>query len=277
MLLLCPYHDDTNPSLAIYEGSGRFVCYSCGARGSASQLLGALEGAVGAIHTPPPRSASGNFRHRPQWTYPLDEYAIERAEALGSAASQSAGAISYLESRGISDVADLYGLGYDNGWIIFPVIDRVAIVQGMVARALPYRQRQTSMRYDVPSDQGPLMYVPDWRAVEDAPEIYIAFGIIDAISLTMVGLASVSPTLGKGSFDGRWLDFHNHRINAVPDRDEYKTGFELSAKLDWRGRVLRLRYPSDCEDPNDILAKYGEEALRDAVDQSKRGSGRSYT
>lgn len=268
MLLLCPYHDDTNPSLAVYEDSSTFVCYSCGAKGSASTLLGALEGGP-ASHVAPPRSATGSFQQRPQWTWPLDEYVIERAEALGSAAAQSAGAISYLESRGISDVANLYGLGYDNGWIIFPVVDRVARVQGVVARALPYRERQTAMRYDVPPDQGPLMYVPDWRAAEDAPEIYIAFGIIDSISLDMVGIPTVSPTLGKKSFNPDWLAYHDRSIFVIPDRDEEATAYDLAARLDWRGRVLRLRYPTDCGDPNDILAHHGPEALVDAVEQSK--------
>ena len=225
-------------------------------------------GATGGSQ-PPPKSASGNFRHRPRWTYPLDEYVVERAAALASGVGDSAGAGRYLEERGIADMVQLCKLGYDNGWITFPITSPDASVLGVVARALPGRASKTAMRYDVPPDQGPLMYVPDWRAVEDAPEIYVAFGIIDAISLTMVGCPTVSPTLGKQSFNPDWLAFHNRRISVVPDRDEWAAGYSLSSQLDWRGRCLRLEYPSDCNDPNDIFTKRGAEELRDAVEQSK--------
>ena len=230
---------------------------------------------MGATGSPqlPTKSYTARIQHRPRWTYPLDEYVVERAVALRSSAAETSGALLYLEDRGIASVAEQYALGYDNGWITFPIRDRIqdgrTRTLGVVARALPYRESQTEMRYDVPPDQGPLMYVPDWRAVEDAPEIYIAFGIIDAISLTMVGYPTVSPTLGKESFDPDFLAFHNRIISVVPDRDERASGYSLSSQLDWRGRCLRLAYPSDCDDPNDILAHHGPEALVDAVEQSK--------
>ena len=271
ILLFCPYHDNTvTPALAVYDSTERFVCYSCGAKGTANALLGALE-LEPVSHVPPPPTASGSYKHRPRWTTPLDEYATERAEALGSAAAQSAGAISYLESRGISAVADMYGLGYDNGWIIFPCMDRFGGVQGMVARALPHRERQTGMRYDLPSEQKPMMYVPDWRSIEDATELYITFGVVDAISLAMVGMAAVSATAGKRSFNPDWLAHHNRSIYIVPDRDEESTAYDLAARLDWRSRVLRLRYGNNCKDPNDLLVAVGKEGLRDEIDRAKLG------
>ncbi len=224
---------------------------------------------------PPPKSAGASARHRPRWTWPLDEYVAERAAALTSGVGDTAGAGLYLEGRGIANMVQLCGIGYDNGWLTFPITSSDASTLGVVARALPGRASQTSMRYDMPPEQGPMMYVPDWRAIKDAPEIFVTFGIIDAISLNMVGMAACTSTAGKGSFNPDWLADISRPISIVPDRDEDATAFALAARLDWRGRTLRLDWPAGTDDPNDILAKHGLEALRDAVDSSLRSSGRS--
>lgn len=36
---LCPFHDDHNPSLSVYENSQRYVCWSCGAKGDVIDFL----------------------------------------------------------------------------------------------------------------------------------------------------------------------------------------------------------------------------------------------
>lgn len=36
---ICPFHDDTNPSLRIYDASGMYHCYACGAHGNAFKFV----------------------------------------------------------------------------------------------------------------------------------------------------------------------------------------------------------------------------------------------
>jgi hypothetical protein len=119
------------------------------------------------------------------------------------------------------------------------------------------------------------MYVPNWELWNETETHYIVFGVLDAISMAVAGLAACSPTAGKGSFDPRWLDRENAVVVVVPDWHEDRDAFELAAHLDWRGRVCPLQYQAGEKDVNDILVKRGPEGLRDATSPSVRDSSRS--
>jgi DNA primase len=41
---LCPFHDDTNPSLVVFPRSGRFRCFACGVEGGAVDFLTRYQG-----------------------------------------------------------------------------------------------------------------------------------------------------------------------------------------------------------------------------------------
>lgn len=41
---ICPFHEDTNPSLCLYQGEKGFHCFSCGAHGDAIALVQFLKG-----------------------------------------------------------------------------------------------------------------------------------------------------------------------------------------------------------------------------------------
>lgn len=43
-LWCCPFHEDRNPSMACYEESNRFYCFSCHARGDAADLYARVRG-----------------------------------------------------------------------------------------------------------------------------------------------------------------------------------------------------------------------------------------
>lgn len=42
--ILCPFHDDNKPSLAVHKDSGIFKCWSCGAKGNIVSLIAKIEG-----------------------------------------------------------------------------------------------------------------------------------------------------------------------------------------------------------------------------------------
>ena len=129
------------------------------------------------------------------------------------------------------------------------------------------------MKFDMPYGQKPVLYVPHFGHWEAQERVFVVFGMFDALSLAVAGLAGSSPSAGKGSLDPKWLDGVSKPVYIIPDRDtpankEAKQAFEYASLLDWRGRVCRLEYNTDEKDVNDILVRRGPEGLRDAVDKS---------
>jgi DNA primase len=42
--IVCPFHNDHNPSLSIYKDGGSFICFACGEKGSFSKLIKKITG-----------------------------------------------------------------------------------------------------------------------------------------------------------------------------------------------------------------------------------------
>jgi hypothetical protein len=113
------------------------------------------------------------------------------------------------------------------------------------------------------------MYVPSWALWKEAEVHYVVFGVLDAISMVVAGLAATSPTAGKASFDPEWLDNIDGTVVVVPDRGEESNAYDLAAGLDWRGLVHLPKYSADENDPNKILVQRGAKGLRHAMETRK--------
>ena len=272
LLTRCPYHEDSTPSLGVYKKPDQhFYCFGCRARGSWRELWETLGSPSHVALAPPDRSES--WFDRPRWGSgtPLDEYAERSYLALITQPHL----LWYPKDRGIDGVIVQLGLGWDDGWMIVPVTNERDKVVGVVGRAYPHIAHKTNMRYDLPRGQSPLMYVPDWELWKTAEVHYVVFGVLDAISMVVAGLAASSPTAGKASFDPEWLDSIDTTIVVVPDRGEESAAFDLAAGLDWRARVHLPEYEDGEDDPNDILVKRGSGGLRHATQAIIRSGGRS--
>ncbi|MEK7178432.1 MAG: hypothetical protein AAB721_02125 [Patescibacteria group bacterium] len=127
----------------------------------------------------------------------------------------------------------------------------------------------------MPRGQGSLCFIPSIELWKESDEIYVVYGIIDAISMVVAGLAACSPTAGKASFDSSWLDEENKSVVIIPDRHESRDAYNLAAKLDWRGHVYIPEYEENEKDLNDILVQRGPEELRHATQATKRSRGGS--
>ena len=272
LLTTCPFHEDSTPSLGVYETPERhYHCFGCKAHGSWRELWEVLGSPGTVVLAPPDRSDS--WYDRPRWggDTPLAQYAERSHLALVSQPHLHW----YIQDRGIEEAIEPASLGWDTGWLTVPVTDDGGEVVGIVGRAYPHIAYKVSMRYDMPRKQPPLAYVPDWRLWNEAEIVFILFGVIDAISMVVAGLAAASPTAGKGSFDPRWLDRTDKSVVVIPDRHEDRDAFELARSLDWRGRVYIPEYENKEKDVNDILVQRGPEGLRYAVAADKRNSSRS--
>ena len=264
VLGLCPYHDDTTPSLVVYINRPHYECFSCGARGSLGQLAHTLGSSFhsGSV-VGPDRTA---WKDRPNWNRgDLAQYCLD-AHRRYSDLTQTHW---YMEDRGLAGAVEPYGLGWDNGWYTIPVRDSDGRVKAAVARAGPHIERKTQMRFDMPLGQEGQLYIPDWGLWKVADVVYVALGVYDAISMAVSGMACASPTAGKKSLDPAWFDNVDVPIVVVPDRDESVDAHHLAMGLDWRGRVHLPDYQGQEKDPNDILVNRGREGLVSAMEKSK--------
>ena len=257
---LCPFHEEGTPSLALY--SDHYHCFSCGAHGPLDDLPDGLAGSGGSFDRAVGSVGGGQTRGD------LHERVHEAHHRL-LALKQTMGL--YPQRRGMLGSIERFGLGYENGFLIVPIKGRSGEVQGLIRRAYPETERKTGKRYMIPAGQRAMMYIPDWKLWDVAEVSYITFGILDAMSLCVAGLAAASPTNGKLSFDPKWLDDVRHRIVVVPDRGEEKDAHDLAAKLDWRGHVSLLNYEENEKDPNDVLVRRGAVGLKEAIDAASGG------
>jgi len=256
----CPFHEEGMPSLAIY--ADHYHCFGCGAHGPLDDLPDGLESSGGSAPVWPlgsigRDSSRGDLYER---VHEAHRSLLDLKQTLGL----------YLGRRGMLGSIEAFGLGYENGFLIVPIKGRGGEVQGIIRRAYPETERKTGKRYMIPTGQQAMMYVPSWDLWDAADVSYITFGILDAMSLAIAGLAAGSPTNGKLSFDPKWLDDVRHKIVIVPDRGEEQDAHELAVKLDWRGGVSLLNYEESEKDPNDVLVRRGAVGLKEAIDAADK-------
>jgi len=238
----CPFHDDTRPSFFVYEDN--YKCLSCGAFGRTEHLLERL-GKANFVHTPTPRTY---FRN--PWTRWLKKNTL--SEIIKSA-SRNAPSV-YMRKRGISDKIQVeLKIGIRENWITFPIVNKSNNIIGAVARA--GQGNQSTAKYVTPAGQSPdLLYIPSWKRLEASRTIFLVFGIIDALSLYLLGLPAFSTTSGK-RLNPRALDQFRKYIYILPDHREEKEADKLASQLGWRGKAIVIPYPDDCKDINDLLVK----------------------
>jgi len=160
---------------------------------------------------------------------------------------------SYLENRKVPFTTQReLGIGYREDWYTFPIRNFDNKIIGAVARA--GEENTSHAKYIFPSEQEDMLYVPSWKLVRKKTEVYLTFGIIDAINLHIMGKASMSTTRGKKA-DPRLFDDIQKKILIVPDHVEASDAFELARKLGWRGRTISLEFPYGTKDVNDLSMK----------------------
>jgi DNA primase len=247
---LCVWHDDHKPSMLVFA-DGWFRCLSCGRTGSHEQLWRKIQG----------WSVQSNLAPRTEWSprfagQVLDENFCTTAHDIMVNYEDSCGW--YVKSRGVEGRIEPARLGWWNGWITIPIYNKAHCYQGVVLRSTTPVQKVTDLRYYIPPGQDPLMYCPDWRLLENAPNcVYLVFGMFDALALADLRFPVVTPTMGCLSFEPKWLDEYRTRIIIIPDKGEHQAAKRLAAGFGWRARILYLDYPDGCKDPADFL-KFGK-------------------
>jgi DNA primase len=243
----CVFHDDSRPSLIIHEDY--YNCLACDAKGRTEKLLDHLKG------LPPKHPTSERFSNPfTKWmkTQTLSEALKVAWQTLNEHPSQ------YLtDERGITDdTRRKLKIGWRDGWYTFPIQDRCGKIVGAVARA--DKTNLSSAKYVTIANQDPnLLYVPSWEYIETQGMVYLVFGILDAVTLYQLGIASISTTGGK-RLDPSALDGIRKRILFIPDFGEEDAAWNIVKHLGWRGKVAQCHYPEDSKDVNEMWVKHPE-------------------
>jgi len=259
---LCPFHSDHKNSLKV--STKGFRCWGCGKFGTHKTLLRALQrqGANVIIVDDP-------ISYRQQIFPPYWEF-IALLELLTDAHDRLVATerlMWYPSKRGIKSMVIPCQIGWHNEWYTFPITNADGEIRGAVGRA--GSQVQSPNKYTVPDQQPPLLYIPDHILWRSASIVFITFGIIDAISLSMLGFAAGTPSNGQYNVNPDWFAGLMKPIYIVPDRGEKSAAVRLACQLGWRGKIIELDYPDGIKDPNDWFCQDKELLKRNIHRMSK--------
>lgn len=245
---LCPFHQDKHPSFFVYPD--KYFCKSCGAHGRTATLVNKLSSLPDRINV---NAKNHTSSRNPFSRWLSDKHSLFAIIETAHTTIRSRPS-HYLQHRGISgNHQTVLHLGILDGFITFPIYNHWGELIGAVARV--GENNTASSKYYLPAGQNPkLLYVPSWDMIKQSTEVFVTFGIIDAISLHIMGFASASTTTGQ-SVNPSAFDHIRKKIIIIPDKYEEASANKLAAKLGWRGSVLRLPFPYKCKDVNDFYIK----------------------
>ena len=254
----CPFDTHKTPALLVHDDGG-FVCLSCGKKGNL-QYLDKVTGS----HFIPQRDDTVS-KVLPRWRNWEQKYgSLEGiADVAHKSLLRNKPYQTYFKRRKIYEFSEEGYLGYLDGWITFPVFDARHSICDIVVRSI---SKQTDVRYVVHpgmDDSRPL-YVPSWERVNHSQTVYVVYGLVDAISLHLAGLPSLTGITGK-SLSAELLRPLGKRFVIIPDAGEETEARKLANKLGWRARVKQLDYEDGCKDPDDVRKTFGNEYLLHAI------------
>jgi hypothetical protein len=252
---ICVFHDDTKPSLFIYEDTYR--CVACGAFGRTENLLQRVD-----------KTRVKYKDHETHFINPFSRWLRNKtlSEVCRSAwetINYHPSIAGYIYSRGVEEkFRRALGIGYKDDWYTIPIFSSAGSLVGCVARANP--ETQTGSKYTQPHGQSPnLLYAPNWRLYDRAETVYLTYGIFDSITLAINNKMAFSSISGKLTNPIGLVDIKK-KIVIIPDLGEDKEAHILASRLGWRGSVAHITYPTGMKDLNDIWM-YDQSLFKDVL------------
>lgn len=265
----CPYcknkTDDKN-TFAINLDTGQFKCLraSCGAKGNMLTLAHDFGFSLGR-DVDEYYNRQRRYRDLSKYSKPLTKEP----------------AVKYMESRGISKtITEMFGIttqtDHDN-IIVFPFIDDAGKMQFVKYRKTDFDKTRDQNKEWCESNCKPILFGMDHCNPEESEVLVMTEGQIDSLSVAEafdgeINVVSV-PTGAKGF---TWVpycwDFLSKFKELIVFGDHEKEQITLldDMKHRFHGKVKHVRPEDyrDCKDANDLLRRYGKEAVVEAVENA---------
>lgn len=185
-------------------------------------------------------------------------------------------AIRYMESRGIGEyTARRYELTTQkkaDNILVFPFRDEKGTLHFVKYRKMDFDREKDSCKEWCEKDCRPILFgIPQCKP-EENKTLIMTEGQIDSLSLAEAGIDNaVSVPTGKNGFT--WIPycwdflkkFDTLIVFGDYERGEISLLTEMTKRFDGMVKHIRHEDYRDCKDANEILQKYGSQALRDAV------------
>lgn len=281
--IVCPFHDDKNPSLSISTVTGYFRCWGCGAHGRFARLLATIDGvseeeAEQSIQDSFPALEAYHSVNRLQERTPTrtKPFSVASFCSLFPSAWESSDALRYLEARGIhSRSVDFFGLRWgDRGRyrnrLIVPIVDTEGKLVTYAARsivlgAFPKTRKPRAARTTLFGLRNLL------KATEHWPWLVVVEGEFDAMYLQQFGVPAVSAMGTAGLTDSQIELLVGHADSVVLSYDGDEAGKkgmfgrreEGGNRLTNEGDLYKIRVYMDAtavtlplgKDPNDLTER----------------------
>ena len=251
LLTNCPWHDDSKRSLLVYPDGWWHCLGECQTSGPNHRLYSEFS-SPGSTRRGSRDVARG---YPPNVPSNISDQILFVEEAKATIQRNSSFRW-YSEQRGVEGRIETCELGWHEGWLVLPIYSPERDLTGIIMRSGPQAQKLTGTRFTQPTGQRAMIYCPDWSLLDRSDQIYVVYGMIDALTLSELRLPVVTTTGGAKSFKPEWLTSYRKPIIVVPDLGELAQARKLAGRLGWRGKVGQLSYPNDFKDPNDYL-QYG--------------------
>jgi len=251
---ICLFHPDSSPSLMIYPDS--YKCVACGAHGSTKSLLQKVKGSTFTPVIQTKRSATNPFN---RW---LKKDTLENTLKLAYRSGLAyPGQCEYLDKRGITqDARREFKIGCLEGFYTIPIFKGSDVIGALARSGVGF----SGSRYFVPKGQNSNIIFEAGR--KERGVTFITFGVLDAISIWLVGKTAISTTGGK-RIDPTAFDDYRKKLLFFPDRGEEVDAQKIISHLGWRGKLVRISWPDGCKDPNDLYCK-NKQLLVDTLDKA---------
>lgn len=184
-------------------------------------------------------------------------------------------AVAYMESRGISRrITELYEIttkeGADN-ILVFPFPDEQENIWFIKYRNITYQKGDSGSKEWCERNRKPILFGMNHCNFENRT-IVMTEGQIDSLSCAEAGIENaVSVPLGKNGFT--WVPYCWNFLNRFNELiifgdledDEITLLKDMTTRFRGRIKSVRKEDYKGCKDANEILQKYGPEAVRAAV------------
>jgi DNA primase len=261
--ILCPFHNDNDPSLALFPETNSFYCFGCGIGGNAINFLLHLyklsdfkDGIKLAIE-------KGYIRNVEVKKEEKDHFYYERLSELPIHISK------WLKERTLTEET-IYRFGLcafkdnsGNYWLGIPLRNEKGEIVNFKLRRDPYPLRENDglPKYKFLLSNQEHMLFPIKLLNFDKDVVYICEGELDAILLHQEGYNAITHTGGaRTKWRKEWLDVVKRfeKIFIVSDNDE--GGFhmfnELKENLSWTTKqIFRVKLPEKIKDITEAYQK----------------------